>query len=181
MRPKDRSIETKFLSTLYTTQYKRMWGYAYHLTRDAHKADDTVQTVFEKIIRHVSTLQGLHENQLKAYLKMAIRNTIYNNSYIPKSKPVILPFNELQELAAESNLEEIVLKKLDFEELETAIATLNEREKDCITLFYYVGLSYQQISELLNISPNNIGVILHRAIHKLKRKLARGSTGEPFL
>jgi RNA polymerase sigma-70 factor (ECF subfamily) len=47
-----------------------------------------------------------------------------------------------------------------------AIAQLNEVEKALVTLFLE-DFSYEEMAEVLGISPSNVGVMLHRAKKKL--------------
>jgi RNA polymerase sigma-70 factor (ECF subfamily) len=53
-----------------------------------------------------------------------------------------------------------------FTQLSQAIAQLNATEKAIITLFLE-GLSYEKIAEVLGVTENNVGVMLHRAKKKL--------------
>ena len=53
-----------------------------------------------------------------------------------------------------------------FSQLAQAIAHLNATEKAVITLFLE-DLSYEQMAEVLGVTENNIGVMLHRAKKKL--------------
>ena len=53
-----------------------------------------------------------------------------------------------------------------FIQLSQAIAQLNATEKAIITLFLE-DLSYEKIAEVLGVTENNVGVMLHRAKKKL--------------
>ena len=53
-----------------------------------------------------------------------------------------------------------------FAQLSQAIAQLNPTEKAIITLFLE-DLSYERIAEVLGVTENNVGVMLHRAKKKL--------------
>jgi RNA polymerase sigma-70 factor (ECF subfamily) len=58
----------------------------------------------------------------------------------------------------------------------SALATLEEREREIVTLKVAGGLAYKEIAEVMNLSVSNVGFILHGAILKLKRELARTET-----
>jgi RNA polymerase sigma-70 factor (ECF subfamily) len=53
-----------------------------------------------------------------------------------------------------------------FSQLSSAIAQLNDAEKAVITLFLE-DLTYAQMAEVLGVSENHVGVMLHRAKKKL--------------
>lgn len=54
-----------------------------------------------------------------------------------------------------------------------AFSTLSEREREMLRLKVDGGLSYKEIAEVMKLSVSNVGFILHGALTKLKRELAR--------
>ncbi|HEY3323117.1 MAG TPA: sigma-70 family RNA polymerase sigma factor [Planctomycetota bacterium] len=65
------------------------------------------------------------------------------------------------------------LEKAEFcARLQRQIAVLPEIERDVIALKFTDGLSNTQIAELLGITPNHLGVLLHRALTKLKHAMS---------
>ncbi len=51
------------------------------------------------------------------------------------------------------------------------IAQLPEREQELLALRYGAGMSYQAIGELTGLNTSNVGVILHRTVHKLREQV----------
>jgi DNA-directed RNA polymerase specialized sigma24 family protein len=58
------------------------------------------------------------------------------------------------------------------EEIGDAIASLPEREKLVLTLYYYENLTMKQIAEVLDVSPSRISQLHTKAILRLKARLA---------
>ena len=166
--------ESVFLTLLYKTYFHKLWGYAYSLTEDKDNADDTVQMVFTNIIKHVGTLKSLKDIQIKAYLNAAVRNTVYNHRKKRENTAVVLELHQADGYADNTSLEDTIHRRLDFEEITAAMRHLDEREKDMLTLYYFVDLSYSQIAGLMGLTENHVGVILHRAVQKLKMALTGG-------
>ncbi|MBT7483560.1 sigma-70 family RNA polymerase sigma factor, partial [Candidatus Peregrinibacteria bacterium] len=54
------------------------------------------------------------------------------------------------------------------ENLIKSFHVLKKQEKEVIRLKYFAELSNQEIADTLGLSPNHIGVILFRALKKLK-------------
>lgn len=52
-----------------------------------------------------------------------------------------------------------------------AIARLPEREKLVLTLYFYEGLSSEEIAGILGVSPNAVDLIRQRAVTRLRRTL----------
>lgn len=64
----------------------------------------------------------------------------------------------------------------DFEKeiiLEDALRKLNYIDREILLLFYQENLTYEEISEILKISIDNVKVRLHRAKEKLRRLLKK--------
>lgn len=51
------------------------------------------------------------------------------------------------------------------------MATLSDRERDLIALKFAAGLTNRRIAELTGLSENNVGVILYRAVQRLRVEL----------
>ena len=64
--------------------------------------------------------------------------------------------------------EEHLLKHEAFTDLENRLCYLSEVHQEIIRLYYFKGLTYQEISEKLNLSESAIKSRLHRAREKLK-------------
>jgi RNA polymerase sigma-70 factor, ECF subfamily len=56
----------------------------------------------------------------------------------------------------------------DFIHLQKALLNLSLRERDLISYKYGAELTNRQIAQLTGLSESNVGVILHRAVEKLR-------------
>ncbi|WP_454192361.1 sigma-70 family RNA polymerase sigma factor [Paenibacillus sp. Marseille-Q7038] len=70
--------------------------------------------------------------------------------------------------------EEVVLRRMDQEEVREWMEELPERDRKVLML-KYSGYSYAEIAEELNVRPPLVGSMLSRATNKLKRKVIRNS------
>jgi len=52
-----------------------------------------------------------------------------------------------------------------------AMAALPARQQEALRLKFQADLSYQQIAAVMKTSTNNVGVMLHTAIKKLRERL----------
>lgn len=76
------------------------------------------------------------------------------------------------DLKEDLSLEAVIEQRNQFEAVRQLIRQLSDREQELIALRYGVEMSYNEIAELLGLNPTNVGVILHRAIRKLRLQLA---------
>jgi RNA polymerase sigma-70 factor (ECF subfamily) len=70
------------------------------------------------------------------------------------------------------------LQQLEHEEfrglLRRKMAVLSERERDVLALKFSDGLTNAAIAEMLDVSRGHLGVLLHRALKRLRDALADG-------
>jgi RNA polymerase sigma-70 factor (ECF subfamily) len=66
---------------------------------------------------------------------------------------------------------EAVARREELAEVLAAIAELPEREQEIIALKYAGGLSNREIAGAMGLSDSNVGVILFRALRKLRVQL----------
>jgi RNA polymerase sigma factor (sigma-70 family) len=57
--------------------------------------------------------------------------------------------------------------------LRDSLQTLSEQERDVIALKFTDGLSNIEIAQMLNITPNHLGVVLHRALKELRAAMTK--------
>ncbi len=66
------------------------------------------------------------------------------------------------------------LENAEFNErLRKCLNRLSEQERDVIALKFTDGLSNIEIAGLLNITPNGLGVLLHRALRELRAAMMK--------
>ncbi|OPJ57115.1 sigma-70 family RNA polymerase sigma factor [Alkalithermobacter paradoxus] len=78
---------------------------------------------------------------------------------------------QIKDDSINSNPEESLLEKDTIDNLKKAIKGLTEREQLIINLYYYEGLTYKEIANILNISESRISQIHSRSILKLGVKM----------
>lgn len=65
----------------------------------------------------------------------------------------------------EEELDEIEIKK----RLKTCVESLDIKYKEPLILFYYDEKSYEEISDILRIPAQSVGVLIHRGKSKIKK------------
>jgi RNA polymerase sigma-70 factor (ECF subfamily) len=63
-------------------------------------------------------------------------------------------------------------------ELEAHVAQLPAQHRDAVNLYYFEGLSYQEITDLLNVPMGTVKSNLHRGIRQLRKALAEAQTNK---
>ena len=53
-----------------------------------------------------------------------------------------------------------------------AMQQLNDRQRDALRLKFQGGLSYREIAEVLDITVNHVGVLIHNAMKNIREQLS---------
>lgn len=141
----------------------------------AEQEEDLAQEVFIQAYFNLDTLR--EPCKFNSWLKQITRNVCI--SWLRRQKP----FVSYEKLISDSQTreqiemrssqtvltpEEHLLAHEAFANLENYICYLSEVHQEIIRLYYFEGLTYQEISEMLALSESAIKSRLHRAREKLK-------------
>jgi RNA polymerase sigma factor (sigma-70 family) len=85
---------------------------------------------------------------------------------IRRKKHLALLRTEAEDQGGGPGPEERVLAEEEWEQLRTALNTLNERDRELL-LLWDAGLSYREIAEVTELSPGAVGTTLARARRRL--------------
>lgn len=77
---------------------------------------------------------------------------------------------QLKDETIDSSPEASAIKNDTLKELQLAIEKLSERDKIIINLYYYEGLTYKEIGEILKISESRVSQIHSKAIVKMRNQ-----------
>ncbi len=162
-------------SALYETHFQRLFEYGCRLHADQYLVQDCIQDTFIKLWHNRDRIPEI--NNIKSYLLIALKNNILNKIASARSNAEVKEDN-LFELTY-SIEEEIVKRETSAKtltELYAALNALTSRQKECLYLRYFEGLSYDEIAALLNISTKATYKLTARALEYLKNNLS-----EPLL
>lgn len=79
--------------------------------------------------------------------------------------------NTLYERAVEEpiSVEDMIIRKLEYEAVSKAIATLPEKQKKRLLLHYLKGMTFREIAEAEGCSMRAVEYSVHDAIHNLRK------------
>ena len=154
-------------------RYKsKVFSLAYGFTRDRVAADDLAQEVFIKAYLSLSRFQA--KSGFGTWLYRVAVNHI--KDYLRKNRKKLreIPLQEAGDrvlASADFGPEERRLQEGRREVVQEALARLPEKYRVILTLRDIDGLSYEDISGILKLSPGTVDSRLHRARRKLREKL----------
>lgn len=156
-------------TVIYSTYVETLYEYGMRILRDEDQVADCIHDLFIKLWLNHQTI-GKTDN-IRFYLIGALRNTI--TSY--KAKEDRFPkeeFHHPDDFILDFNAESAHVKKEESleqsQKIQDALDQLTGRQKEIIYLKYFEELSYEQISELMNISVKGAYKLSARALESLK-------------
>lgn len=154
-------------TALYKYYFTRVYNYVHYRVNDYHAADDLTSHIFEKVFSRLNYYSS-EKAAFSAWVFSIARNAI--TDYYRSKKRSHLTSLEITEELTDS--EPDPAHKVAFNEtqlhLKKALAKLNKRERDIIALKFWSGFSNRYIARLIGISESNTGVILFRAMRRLR-------------
>lgn len=168
--------DDKSFSAIYNCYADQLLSYGYKFSMDREIVHDSIQEIFIDLFQKRKKT-GVNIENLKAYLFVALRNGIIKK--VKKSRKYeMLEITDKQDnipfYVEYSFQEKLIEEEMSIEindKLKSAINGLPARQKEIIYLKFEEELSYDQISEILNISVESCRKLLYRALLSLREKI----------
>ncbi len=167
--------DDKSFAVFYFLQISRMLAYGKKFSVESEIVNDAIQDVFVDLYENRKKLSGSIENPV-GYLMVSLRNNIFKKkANLLKDSTHSLSPGEVEEFNVNYNFQDILIKQeISIEvmaKLRRAIQNLTSGQKEVIYLRFEEGLSYQEISRIMEISVESVRKQVFRAISSLRNIL----------
>jgi len=155
---------------LFKVHYASLCRYAYTFLKDAHEAEEAVQAVFMTIWERREALAV--SISLKAYLYQMVQNKSLNQLKHEKVKDAYKEYNYAQMSQNHSHASHLTIQNELTERIERAIDELPEQCRKIFRMSRVDELKYNEIAEILEISPKTVENQMSKALKHLRERLA---------
>lgn len=153
------------IDKIYEQDFETVYKFLFCLTHDSNLSEELTQETFYRAIQRINTFKG--NSKMSVWLCQIAKNIWYNE--LKKNKKVqILDDKNLFFLESEDNVEDIVIKQNDREELYKLLKKLDKQTQNVIYLRITGNLSFKEIAEILNKTETWARVTFYRGKKKLK-------------
>lgn len=154
------------LHLLYQQYKSKLLNICYHYTKDQNVAEDLLHDAFVIILTSLEKLEN--PEKLESWMATIVRNTGYHYSEHLKKEQAVM-----HQIAYEAKAANIVLQQHDtpipdYDQLQSLVSQLPEGCQQVFRLSVFEGLSHQEISQLLSISPGTSSSQLFHARQMLQ-------------
>lgn len=137
-----------------------LYGYVFSFLRNSEDSHDIVQDVFEKLWKNKKKVEF---EKCKAWMFRTGHNTLIN--FAKRKQRTVYDTDMIPEQMNMDNSFE------NQEIIDLALSLLPPLQKSIILLRDLEGYTYEEISEILDISDSQVKVYLYRARKKIKKQL----------
>lgn len=149
-------------NTAIRVHSNQLYGYALKFLRNQEDAEDIVQDILEKLWIH---RKNIEVEKSKSWMFTTAHNAMIN--LVNRKQRLQYPGNEkLPESAGRKN----PVFESD-QVVDRALSILPPIQKSIILLRDLEGYAYDEIGEILGLSPSQVKVYLFRARNKIKKQL----------
>jgi RNA polymerase sigma-70 factor, ECF subfamily len=162
---------------------QRLFSFAIRLVGSPQDAEDIVQETFLRAYHALKSYPVLKVRalRLRQWLYTITLNIFRNRQRKPEHQSIPLDTSEdslLLEIEDQSCGPDEEANRHEWRrELEMQLASLSERYRVAITLYYFEDLSYAEIAELLNQPIGTVKAHVHRALRQLHKALEAQTNG----
>ncbi len=165
-------IDVVAFADLYDYYLPRVFGYVASRVGSQTLAEDLTAVVFEKAWRKIATYRG-DRGAFSTWLFTIARRVVADH-FRRRGRMETISLEDLPELTvAEGTQEGEYFRQEEVARLYVCLKTLSEQEQQIAALKFFSGLANKDIARILGLKEDHVGVILYRAIRKLRREFER--------
>ncbi|UCC61888.1 MAG: sigma-70 family RNA polymerase sigma factor [Anaerolineae bacterium] len=165
------TLDAEAFGALYDHYFPRVYNYIRFRVPDAAVADDLTATVFTRALDRLHTYRP-DRAPFGAWLFRIAHNAVADHYRVRHRRPTV-SLDAAATLPAAFTPEVEVQRREEAAVMLAALAALSQREREIVALKFSAGLTNRRIAEIVGLKPGHVGVILYRAIRKLRDQLAK--------
>lgn len=153
---------------LYQGYYLVLYRTALLILGNKEDAEDVLQDTFVSIYKNAKTLSDFEK--LKPWIFSILKNTSYT-SY--KKRKREFPDEFILDKTEKSPTYLVEDEIAEKSEIQDALMTLKEKEREVLVLYYYNDFSIEEIASICKTFQGTVKSRLHRARKNLKKELLK--------
>ncbi len=157
------------LNHLFEIEKTRLFNVVYRLTGNYADSHDILQDAFVRALESQRNFRG--ESSPKTWLYRIAVNCAY--TYLSGRRRELEPTSSIEVAESRRSAEETVLSRERDELIQAALMSLDAKFRTLVLLRELEGMSYEEIAQVLRLSPGTVASRLSRARRLLARKLRK--------
>lgn len=156
------------IEEVYVKYSKIVYKYIFCLTGNEEIAEEIVQETFLVAVKDINKFKG--ECKITTWLCQIAKNIWYQKLKKEKKNKEISLEDIEDTLFSNDSIEDMICKKEEKLDILKKIRKLDEETRNVMYLRIFGNLEYNEISEIMNKSPNWARVVFFRGKQKIKEE-----------
>lgn len=145
----------------------------YLKAQGAKEPEDLLGEVFVSIVRSLSTFAGT-ETEFRAWVFTCARNRLIDSWRRDGRRPVeYVPDEQLAAAGQAESAESEAMRRLAYERVQATLSRLSVYQREVIFLRVVVGLSIEEVAQVLGRSSGSVKSLQSRGLATLRREISR--------
>ncbi|MBL7969506.1 MAG: sigma-70 family RNA polymerase sigma factor [Prolixibacteraceae bacterium] len=170
------------LSRVYYSSYDLLFNYGLRLTADRQIVEDAIQNVFLSLMKSRKSISQVKNPT--GYLVSSFRHQLFSDINQQNKTVLSENFSDDQfDYFKSADLEPTEKEKFEIlhSKVRECITHLTPKQQEILFLRFETGISYEEISALLNISVDSCYKSVYRSIRIVRDEVAKLSNGSQDL
>ena len=161
------SSAAESFAELYEQYLPKVYRYVKYRITDTHLAEDLTSIVFEKALTKFKSYRS-EKAGFSTWIFAIARNTLIDHYRVSHKEQTVPLGDPVRAGNPEISPEEEGEKAEEIQFLNGCIAQLSPPEQEIISLKFGAEMTNRQIARVLNLTESNVGIIIYRAVRKLR-------------
>ncbi|MDD4437460.1 MAG: sigma-70 family RNA polymerase sigma factor [Tissierellia bacterium] len=158
------------LAFMYKTYAGNLYAYGLSFHSGIGIIEDAIHDVFIDIYTNKKRFSGIFN--LQQYLRTAFRHRLL--FLLQRSRRYVDNLNDISDLFAEENSQEVWIETEEEDDkkklVHNLLSGLTQHQREAIHLRFIEGLSYEEISEIMQIKFNSVKTLIQRSMYRIRNK-----------
>jgi RNA polymerase sigma-70 factor (ECF subfamily) len=154
---------------LIDKHYKLVYYFLFKLCKQHEIAQDLTQETFIKVWDKIDSFNG--SSRFSTWLYRVSYNVFVDYKRLKKLEMVTIEDSELEFIPERFDATDNISSRLQYESIRKNVEKLSEKNKEVILLHYEEDLSYNEISEIINIPIGTVKSRINSALSELRSKM----------
>jgi RNA polymerase sigma-70 factor, ECF subfamily len=158
---------SRAFAELYERYLPKVYRYINYRITDVHLAEDLTSTVFEKALSKFKSYNA-DKASFSTWIFTIARNTLTDHYRTSRKDQTVLLDEPLVTADPGNSPEEESDRAEEIRLLNSCLVQLSPPEREIISLKFGAEMNNRQIAKMLSLTDSNVGIIIYRAVRKLR-------------
>lgn len=158
------------LAFMYRTYADSLYAYGLSIHSDVSLVEDAIHDVFIDIYTNEKRLDNI--SNLQQYLRTAFRHRFL--FLLQRNRRYDRNLADISDSFIEKNSQEVWIENEEENDkkrlVKRLLSSLTRHQREAIHLRFIEGLSYDEISEMMQINCQSVKMLIHRAVSKIRKE-----------